>query len=216
MVDGALIQIKRRPCARCFPVCMCMPWLNSFASIAALLTFSIAPAASQQMREPAGAAMYTIRQPFTIETFGIFRNMMLSGDFTPKVQLVAVMAKHPTTGVGAVADARGEITIYDGKLIVSYGRPVASVAVTADHAALLAVGSAGQWQTALVERDVAPEDVESYIAAAAKAHGIDPDNSFPFQIRGKPRTLRHARQCGADRRSAWHGSANGGYRRAPR
>jgi hypothetical protein len=55
--------------------------------------------------------------------------------------------------------------------------------VTADHAALLAVGSAGQWQTALVERDVAPEDVESYIAAA-KAHGIDPDNSFPFQIRG--------------------------------
>jgi hypothetical protein len=161
-----------------------MPWLNSFASISALLTFSIAPAASQQMREPAGAAMYTIRQPFTIETFGIFRNMMLSGDFTPKVQLVAVMAKHPTTGVGAVADARGEITIYDGKLIVSYGRPVASVAVTADHAALLAVGSAGQWQTALVERDVAPEDVESYIAAAAKAHGIDPDNSFPFQIRG--------------------------------
>jgi hypothetical protein len=94
------------------------------------------------------------------------------------------MAKHPTTGVGAVADARGEITIYDGKLIVSYGKPVASVDATADHAALLAMGSAGQWQTVPVESDVVPEDVESYIASAAKARGIDPDNSFPFQIRG--------------------------------
>lgn len=47
------------------------------------------------MQELAGAAMHTIRQPFAIETFGMFRNMMLSGDFTPKVQLIAVMAKHP-------------------------------------------------------------------------------------------------------------------------
>jgi hypothetical protein len=61
-------------------------------------------------------------------------------------------------------------------LIVSYGKPVASVDVTADHAALLATGSAGQWQTVPVERYV-----ESYIAAAAKSRGIDPDNSFPFR-----------------------------------
>jgi hypothetical protein len=128
--------------------------------------------------------MHTIRQPFAIETFGIFRSMMLSGDFTPKVQLIAVMAKHPTTGVGAVADARGEITIYDGKLIVSYGKPVPSVDPAVDHAALLAMGSAEQWQTVPVERDVAPEDVESYIGAVSKARGIDSDSSFPFQIRG--------------------------------
>jgi len=158
--------------------------IKSLAPIAALLTFSIAPAVPQQMREPVGAVTHAIRQPFAIETFGIFRNMMLSGDFTPKVQLVAAMAKHPTTGVGAIAEARGEITIYDGKLIVSYGKPLASVNVTADHAALLAMGSAGQWQAMPVEHDVAPEDVESYIASAAKARGIDPNNSFPFQIKG--------------------------------
>jgi hypothetical protein len=145
----------------------------------ALLIFGTAPAASQQMRDGAAAAMHTIRQPFAIETFGIFRNMMLSGDFSPKVQLSAAMAK------GAIADARGEITIYDGKLIVSYGKPAAPVDVTADHAALLAMGSAGQWQAVPIERDVAPEDVESYIAATAKARGIDPDSSFPFQISGK-------------------------------
>ena len=35
-----------------------------------------------------------------------------------------------------------------------------------------------------VDHDVAPEQVESYIASAAKARGIDPGNSFPCQIRG--------------------------------
>jgi hypothetical protein len=153
------------------------------ASIAGLLLLAIVPASSQQMA-PADAALHSMREPFAIETFGIFRNMMLSGDFGPKVQLIAVMAKHPTTAVGAVAEARGEITIYDGKLIVSYGKPVPSVDVTADHAALLAMGTARQWQTIPVEHDVTPEDVESYIAAAAKAHGVGPDKSFPFQARG--------------------------------
>jgi hypothetical protein len=145
-----------------------MTHISSLGSIVALLIFSNAPAASQQMRDGAAAAMHTIRQPFAIETFGIFRDMMLSGDFSPKVQLSAAMEKHPTTGVGAIADARGEITIYDGKLIVSYGKPAAPVDVTVDHAALLAMGSAGQWQAVPIERDVTPEDVESYIAAAAK------------------------------------------------
>jgi len=159
------------------------PRVRSLASIAGLLLLAIVPASSQQMA-PADAALHSMREPFAIETFGIFRNMMLSGDFGPKVQLIAVMAKHPTTAVGAVAEARGEITIYDGKLIVSYGKPVPSVDVTADHAALLAMGTARQWQTIPVEHDVTPEDVESYIAAAAKAHGVGPDKSFPFQARG--------------------------------
>ncbi|MGN6748893.1 MAG: hypothetical protein ACTHJS_09910 [Xanthobacteraceae bacterium] len=166
-----------------FSVFMRSPHLTSSASIAGLLLLANVPASAQQM-PLAGAAMHSTREPFAIETFGIFRNMMLNGDFSPKVQLVAVMAKRPTTAVGAVAEARGEITIYDGKLIVSYGKSLPSIDVTADHAALLAMGTAGQWQTVPVEHDVAPEDVESYIAAVAKTHGIDPDQSFPFQARG--------------------------------
>ena len=72
--------------------------------------------------QPMGdAAVHTLHQPYSVETFGAFRNIMMGGDFSPKVRLADVMAKHPTTGVGALADALGEITIYDGKLIVSYG-----------------------------------------------------------------------------------------------
>jgi hypothetical protein len=110
--------------------------------------------------------------------------MMLTGDFTPKVQLGPAMAKRPTTGVGAVADARGEISIFDGRLVVSYGKVGASTDVNLEYAALLAVASAPDWQSVRVEQNVVPESIEAYIAAAAKAHGIDAEKSFPFEIRG--------------------------------
>jgi len=108
----------------------------------------------------------------------------MSGDFSPKVQLGAAMAKHLTTGVGALADARGEITIYDGKLIVSYGKGGAPADANSESVALLAMGSVTNWQSVRVERDVAPEEIESYIVIAAKMHGIDPEVSFPFEIGG--------------------------------
>lgn len=128
--------------------------------------------------------MHTIRQPYDIETFGMFRSMILEGDFSPTVTLGAVMAKHPTVGVGAVADASGEITIYDGKLIVSYGESAPHCSPAAEAAALLAVGTVPAWQTVTIERDVAPPEIEDFLAATAKAHGLDPDQSFPFEIRG--------------------------------
>jgi hypothetical protein len=35
-----------------------------------------------------------------------------------------------------------------------------------------------------VDNDVAPHDVEAFLAQSAKAHGLDPEQSFPFQLRG--------------------------------
>ena len=62
--------------------------------------------------QPMGdAALHTLHQPYSVETFGAFRSIMMGGDFSPKVRLADVMAKHPTTAVGALADALGEITI---------------------------------------------------------------------------------------------------------
>ena len=129
--------------------------------------------------------MHIVRQPFGIETFGEFRKLMMQGDFSAKVLLGTAMARHPTTGVGAVADARGEITICSGKLIVSYGRPGQYPDANAESVALLAMGAVNDWQNVTVERDIAPSEIEPYLAAAAETHGIDPSNSFPYQVRGK-------------------------------
>ena len=160
------------------------PNLRSLICAAGLLALGSAQVLPQQMPQSAGAATHTSRQPFDIEIFGMFRDLMLKGDFAPKVKLDAAMAKHPTTGVGALGEARGEISIYDGKLIVSYGKPGGAIDATSDQAALLAIGSAGEWQSVAVEHDVAPDQIEAYIAVVAKQRGLDPDKSFPFQMRG--------------------------------
>ena len=106
------------------------------------------------------------------------------GDFSPKVHLARAPANYPTPGVGAVSDARGELTIYDGKLIISYGRAAAYPPAEAERAALLAVGTAAFWQSIAVEHDVPPEAIEMFLAHMAVAHGLDPNGPFPIQIRG--------------------------------
>jgi hypothetical protein len=160
------------------------------AAIAWLLAAN--PARPQQT-EP---GLHTVRQPYDIEAFGAFRMLILAGDFSRKVNLAAAMARHPTTGVGAVADARGEITIHDGKLIVSYGQEGSDrgseqgsdrgshPAADREDAALLATGTVAAWQTITVAHDVAPDDIESFLAQMAGAHGLDREGPFPFQIRG--------------------------------
>jgi hypothetical protein len=138
----------------------------------------------QQMQPAGDTSMHTVHQPYNIETFGEFRKMMMTGDFAAKVQLVTAMAEHPTVGVGALADARGEISIFDGRLVVSYGKGGKPSDESSEYAALLVLGSVSDWQSVRLDQDVEPEQVETYIAAAAKNHGIDADKSFPFEVRG--------------------------------
>jgi hypothetical protein len=95
--------------------------MSEFVLAAALAVLAAGPAMPQMLSSD-DRAVHTLQQPYDVETFGAFRNIMLSGDFIGRVGLDAVMTRHPTTGVGALADALGEITICNGRLIVSYGK----------------------------------------------------------------------------------------------
>ena len=156
--------------------------ITGLALITASAALLIGPALSQ-MQPMSDETLYTLHQPYSVETFGAFRNIMMGGDFSAKVRLAGAMTKHPTTAVGALADALGEITIYDGKLIVSYGyAPPADT--SSPSAALLAMASVDGWQSVPVESDVPPAEIESFISVSAKTHGIDPAMSFPFEVKG--------------------------------
>ncbi|SRR6266436_2913517 len=144
----------------------------------------VAAVASAQHATPSGTSASLAAEPYSIEVFGVFRDLMLQGDFTPKVAIGLVMSGLPSTGVGAVSGARGEITISDGKLIISYGKSDTPPASNSETAALLATGKVKEWQSARVDYDVAPPAVEAFLAQSAKAHGLDPEQSFPFQLRG--------------------------------
>ena len=148
------------------------------------LAVLVAGPASAQHAQPCGTPAPRTSEPYNIEAFGVFCELILRGDFTPKVTIGSVMSRLPSTGVGAVSGARGEITIADGKLIISYGKADAPPAPDTETAALLATGKVKEWQIVRVDSDVAPSAVAAFLAQSAKAHGLDPDKAFPFQLRG--------------------------------
>jgi hypothetical protein len=128
--------------------------LGGAAALLAALAFT--RAWPQQTQPSCDAFTHTLHQPYDVETFGEFRKMMLTGDFTPKVQLRAAMAKRPTVGIGAVANARGEISIFDGKLVISYGKTGPSTDPNLEYGALLVIASVADWQSVRLEQDIAP------------------------------------------------------------
>jgi hypothetical protein len=136
-----------------------------------------------------------------VETFGAFRMLILAGDFSPKVTLAEAMTKHPTVGVGALSEVRGEVTIYDGKLIVSHGKADAYREPAAESAALLSMSA---WQTITVDHDVVPGDIENFISKTAGAHGLDPEGPFPFEIRGTLMSyVMHVNAAPTNGRTEW-------------
>ena len=110
--------------------------------------------------------------------------LILEGDFSPKVSLGAVMAKHPTIGVGTVADARGEITIHDGQADRQLRQEEHHTRLPRPNPPHCSRPTVAGWQTLKVEQDIAPDGIEDFIAQAAGAHGINKEGPFPFQIRG--------------------------------
>jgi hypothetical protein len=150
---------------------------------AALVVVLAAPASAQHAK-PGGPPAPNAREPFKIEALGVFRDLMLRGDFGAKAALGEVMSRSPSTGVGAVSGARGEITIADGELIVCYGKSERHPAPHAETAALLVTARVKEWQTIQVVSDVAPATLEALLAQTAKSHGLDAAKSFPFQLRG--------------------------------
>jgi len=146
-----------------------------------ILIASASPGRAQHMQHQGGAA---IEQPYAIQVFGGFRKMMMERDYSPRIALADAVKNGTTDGVGAVSGLRGEITVLDGKPIVSYG--TGSSGEANETAALLVVASAHGWQEIKVDRDLVDgKEIEAFIVDHAKTRGIDPASSFPFRFKGE-------------------------------
>src|SRR5215208_4542928 len=107
-------------------------------------------------------------QPYGIATFGEFRKMAMQRDYAAKATLAAVVANGATDGVGAVTDARGEVTIVDGKAIVSYGKETDRLPPASETEMLLAIAAVREWQEVRVSRDVKPAEIESFLGGRSE------------------------------------------------
>ncbi len=135
-----------------------------------------APAAGAQ---PAG-------YPFGFKAYGVFSRMIAQRNYLPVVALKDAADGRATDAVGAVSGLRGEISMIEGRLIVSYGVDCGATcpAAASETATLLATASARNWHAVAIDKDLDAKAVETFIRAQAKANGLIETKPFPFRING--------------------------------
>jgi alpha-acetolactate decarboxylase len=160
------------------------------ACVAAIVT----AAQAQHARPPehsaparTAAPNAALRQgPFGVRAYGKFRDMAQGQDYQPKAKLGDVKAEGATDAVGALSGLRGEITMLDGRFIVSYGDGcTACPPPHAETATLLATGKVAEWTAPIVlPESLAGKALEHFIVARAKAAGLDMSIPFPVRLKG--------------------------------
>jgi hypothetical protein len=152
-----------------------MPSRRKLPRRAALLCLAC-PVAGRASAEAAGP-------PFGFAAHGAFRDLVQRRDYAPKIELAALDAAGVTEAVGALSGLRGEVTLIEGRRVVSLG-PCPDCGKAPDSACLLAAAKVARWQARAVPADVPAESLRGFIAAEARAAGLDPARPFPFRFSG--------------------------------
>jgi len=145
-------------------------------AVASAAIFAMASSANAQSAE----------YPFGFKAYGVFSRMITQRNYLPAVALKDAVDASATDAVGAVSGLRGEISMIEGRLIVSYGADCGATcpAATSETATLLATASARTWRAVAIDKDLDAKAIESFIRAQAKANGLDENKPFPFRING--------------------------------
>jgi acetolactate decarboxylase len=133
----------------------------------------------------------------TIDTFGNVRRLVERRDDAPKVAIAEVVRDPHAYALGALANLRGEITVVDGNIWLSYP-PVAQdglgqvveVASTPERAAFLVAAhvAPAEWERVLLPDAVSSTRFDDTIERWAADHGLR-GRPFPFRIDGRFQAL---------------------------
>ncbi len=158
-------------------------------ALAALATataiFPMASSARAQHQPPAAQAQ-PAPYPFGFKAYGVFQRMITERNYLAVVALKDAVGGRTTDAVGAVSGLRGEISVIEGRLIVSYGADCGTACPSAatETATLLATAAAGAWRPVAIDKDLDAKATETFIREQAKAIGLDENKPFPFRING--------------------------------
>lgn len=162
-----------------------MIWVPVRWSAIALCAAVATAAIAQQHAGPSGSTV-RVEGPYSLAVFGAFQRMVHTQDFSAKVKLDQVVGSGATEGVGAVEGLRGEVTLIDGKLLVSYGAPCNPCgSPSATNATLLSTVKVAAWrQAAVLPSDLVGAALDDYIVARAKEAGHDMSRPLPVRLDG--------------------------------
>lgn len=164
----------------------------------------------------AAAAAWATPPLGVVRSWGHFQRLTQSGDAGAKVQLADLPKGPGIYAVGALADRRGEVLIWDGRVLVSRGeRDDGAVERTkpGDAATLLALARITAWQKVAVPRDMPQAAFERFVLDKARELGVDTERPFAFAVRGAALDLKwHVLTGKAGGKSGAHKMGNAAVR----
>jgi alpha-acetolactate decarboxylase len=131
-------------------------------------------------------------EPFGLRVFGNFERMSRTADTHGVVTLREVLILPGSYGLGALDGLRGEILLWDGKLLVSRGHSANGVvepAAPTDQAVFFVEARVEAWDEVVIPTDMPRAEFESFVLRAAANRGLSTDRAFPFAVRGKFRRV---------------------------
>ena len=123
-----------------------------------------------------------------VQIRGSLRQVMHAGDLSAQISLAELKSSSHLYAIGAVADLKGEIVVFDSRPYVSSvaeGRLVTDSSFDIE-AALLVWSSVPSWHKVVVPESMDSDtQLAAFVATQAARLGIDTAQPFPFRISGK-------------------------------
>ncbi len=131
--------------------------------------------------------------PFNLKHYGNFKKMVHMKKVDGVVDLKTALDGKHIFGVGAIKNAEGEITVYDGKAWLSYGKDgldkVTHKIPDGEQAMLLVTAEAEKWKEIIIPKNMDEPELYEFILAEAGKAGVNINKPFPFLIEGRAQNL---------------------------
>jgi acetolactate decarboxylase len=127
----------------------------------------------------------TFAQNPDVKSIGELRKIMYDADLSAKVRL-DTLARENLFAIGVVDSLRGQISIVNGKTLVS---SIKNTYIKTDtslnhHATMLVYAYVKNWKVVTIEQDINnTEELELLIKRLASENSIDVSRPFPFMVR---------------------------------
>lgn len=133
------------------------------------------------------------KMKYAVKWAGALRNVHQGLDFSGKIDLPPLGELPHLYAVGPLEELRGEVTIWDGKPLISRinNGTLKVDNVLTGKLCFLVYGQAQDWKRIKIGSSLTLPEVDDVIKREATKHGIDTNPPFPFLIEGTAKSARY-------------------------
>lgn len=163
------------------------------ASITVINDQNLSPTASRRLSRLQKLA----ESDHVVRWAGALKNVHQGLDFSGKIDLAPLADLPHLYAVGPLENLQGEVTIWDGKPLISRvleGSKDGQVKVDnslVGKACFLVYGQAQSWKESKLDSSLTADQVDHVVKDAATKYGINTNKPFPFLIEGVAKTARY-------------------------